>query len=455
MRYEPNQPGDAGGESTEQQLRREVEELKRLLHHQQSGHDHTSIPANRWKPSGLTMSVLFLGLLLLFAVAFFAGYTPFQKRESLVRAEAVEQERALPRMEVMTVGRSTPKNELKLPATMQAVTEAPILARVDGYLKRRLVDIGDAVRAGQTLAEIDAPEIDQQIHQAEAQVVQAQAALEQAQAALEQGKANRDLATLTAGRWKTLAEQGVVSQQDSDNYQAQAKAQNANVQALEKAVAAQKSNIAAAQANLARLEEIRGYRAVKAPFDGVITQRNVDVGALVSTGSTLLYRVAQTGTLRTYLNVPQSSANDVHVGQGADVTLANFPGRHFAGRVSRTANALDPASRTMLVEVDIPNPGGVLLPGAYADVDLSTQRPNPPLVVPSGALLIRADGAQVAVVREGGVLHLEKVTIGRDYGDRVEILQGLEPGTTIVSAPGDQAREGAKIVAVTSEGAEP
>ena len=209
------------------------------------------------------------------------------------------------------------------------MTEAPILARADGYLKSRLVDLGDRVRAGQPLAEIDAPELDQQIRQAEAAVEQAQASLEQAQASLEQGKSNRDLARITAERWKTLAAQGVVSQQDNDQYQAQLAAQNANVQALEKAISAQRSNVAAAKANLARLQEVQGYRVVKAPFDGVITLRNVDVGALVSTGNTLLYRIAQTGTLRTYVNVPQANANSIHVGQPAAVDALQFSGPAF------------------------------------------------------------------------------------------------------------------------------
>ena len=250
-------------------------------------------------------------------------------------------------------------------------------------------------------------------------------------------------------------QQGVVSQQDNDRYQAQLLSQNANVQALDKAVAAQRSNVAAAKANLARLQDVQGYRVVKAPFDGVITQRNVDVGALVSTGNTLLYRIAQTGTLRTYVNVPQDSANSVHVGQAAQVDAFKFPGRHFPGRVSRTANALDPSSRTMLVEVDVPNSDGTLFPGMYAEVDLSTPRTNPPLVVPAGALVIRTDGAQVAVVRDGGIVHLQKVAIGRDYGDRVEIVQGVDAGTVILTSPGDIAREGAKIVPVTSGGVQP
>jgi len=433
---------------TEQQLRQQVEDLKRQLRDRKEG--HSGPPAKRWKPSALAISALLVGLIVLFAVAFFAGYIPLQKREALVRAEAEEQGKDLPHMPVMRVGRSTVQSELKLPGTLQAVTETPILARADGYLKSRYVDIGDRVRAGQPLAEIDAPELDQQIRQSEAAVAQAQASLEQAQASLEQGKANRELARITADRWKTLAAQGVVSQQENDNYQAQLTSQNANVQALDKAVSAQRSNVVASQANLARFQDVQSYRVVKAPFDGVVTVRNVDVGALVSTGTTLLYRIAQTGTLRMYVNVPQGNANSIRPGQTAQLTLSNFPGRRFPGTVARTANALDPTSRTMLVEIGVPNKDGVLFPGMYAEVDLGSARANPPLLVPAQALIVRSDGAQVGIVKPDGTVHLQKVEIGRDYGDRVEIVQGLAEGTIILATPGDAAQEGAKIVPVTS-----
>ena len=440
------------GSEAEQHLRQQVEELKRQLREQKEG--HAAPPPKRWKPSAITIVALLLGLIVLLAGAFVAGYIPLQRREALVRSEAEEHRKDLPRMEVMRVSRSSNKSDLRLPGTLQAVTEAPILARADGYLKTRYVDLGDRVRAGQPLAEIDAPELDQQILQAEAAVAQAQASLEQAQASLEQGKSNRELARVTAERWKTLAAQGVVSQQENDTNQAQLTSQNANVQALEKAVSAQRSNVAASQANLARLQQVQGYRVVKAPFDGVVTVRNVDVGALVSTGSTLLFRIAQTGTLRTYLNVPQANASSVRVGQQAQLTLTNFPGRRFSGTVARTANALDPASRTMLVEVAVPNADGALFPGMYAEVDLSSAPLNPPLLIPALALIVRADGAQVAVV-QNDVVHLQKVVIGRDYGDRVEIVQGVTEGTTILAAPGDAAQEGAKIAPVSSEPVKP
>jgi RND family efflux transporter MFP subunit len=446
-------------DSAERQLRGEVEDLKRQLRERQaehSGSPATRPPTERWKPSPITISVLLLGLAVLLIGAFFAGYIPLQRRDALVRAEAQEHETELPRMQVMRVGRSSIHSGLTLPGTLQAVTEAPILARADGYLKARFVDLGDRVKAGQPLAEIDAPELDQQLRQADAAVDQAQASLEQAQASLEQGKSTRGLAQLTAERWQALTAQGVVSRQDNDQYQAQLVSATANVQALEKAVLAQRSNVAASKANVARLQEVQGYRVVKAPFDGVIILRNVDLGALVTTGSTLLYRIAQTETLRTYVNVPQDSANSIHVGQPAGLTLSNFPGRHFLGKVAHTANALDPSSRTMLVEVDVPNPDGALFPGMYAEVDLGSAVVNQPLIVPAQALIVRSDGAQVAVVLSNGalpdgaqpvgILHLQKVAIGRDYGDRVEIVQGVTEGATILAAPGESAQEGAKIV---------
>src|SRR5215471_1043095 len=412
---------------------------------------HGGPPAGLWRPSGVTISAILLVFALLLVGAFAAGYLPLQRREATVRAEADEREKSLPRMTVMRVRHTSGSNELSLPGTIQAVTEAPILARADGYLKRRLVEIGDQVKQGQLLAEIDAPELDQQTRQAEAAVEQAEAALEQAQANLEQGKANRDLARTTSERWTALLKRGIVARQDADQYEAQFTAQQANVQALEKAVAAQRSNIAAAKANLARLQEVESYRLVKAPFDGVITVRNVDVGALVSTGSTLLYRIAQIEKLRTYVNLPQDNANSIHVGQPAMLTVSNFPGRTFHGTVTRTANALDPASRTMLVEVDVPNSDRSLFPGMYADVDLSGARSNPPLALPATTIIFRTDGAQVAIVQPDGTIHLQKITVGRDYGDRLEVLQGLSEGVDILTAPTDSAREGAKIIPVSTD----
>jgi RND family efflux transporter MFP subunit len=190
---------------------------------------------------------------------------------------------------------------------------------------------------------------------------------------------------------------------------------------------------------------MKSYRVVTAPFDGVVTLRNVDTGALVNTGTTLLFRIAQTATLRMYVNVPQMHASAVHLGDSASLTVSNLPGRQFTGTVARTANSLDPASRTLLVEVHVPNASGVLLPGMYAQVELSSSRADPPLLIPSDALIVRADGAQVAVVQRDHRVHLKKVEVGRDYGDRVEVMSGLREGDSVIANPGDVVREGVAV----------
>jgi RND family efflux transporter MFP subunit len=187
------------------------------------------------------------------------------------------------------------------------------------------------------------------------------------------------------------------------------------------------------------------YRTVIAPFDGVITLRNVDSGALVNNGSTLLFRIAQTGTLRTYLNVPQAHAGSVRRGDAARIRVSNLPGRSFSGTVARTADALDPASRTLLVEVRVPNPEGVLLPGMYAQVELRTSRANPPLLIPSDALIASGDGTQVAVVGADHRVRLQSIVAGRDYGDRLEVMNGLRDGDIIIASPGDIVRDGTEV----------
>ena len=457
MRYsEPNQPEEIAVESTEERLRKEVEHLKQQLREQkglEQGAAHTAL-AKPWHPSAITIWSLFLTAVVLLVVAFFAGYIPLQKRNALIGTQALEQEQALPRVEVIEVGRSSRMSDLQLPGNIEAVTEAPILARADGYIKRRLVDIGDRVQAGQPVAEIEAPELDQQVIQAKANLQQTQAALEQATANEQQGKANLELARITAQRWGSLVTQGVVSKQDNDQYQAQYQAQLAGAQSLAKAVTVQRANIAAAEANLARLTEMQSYRVVKAPFAGVITQRNVDVGALVNSGSTLLYRIAQTAMLRTYVNVPQTNASSIRPGEQARLSVTNLPGRSFTGTVARTASSLDPTSRTMLVEVQVANRDGALLPGMYAQVDLSSPRLNAPLLVPGDSLMVRADGTQVAVVRPDSTVHLQKIKVGRDYGDRLEVLSGLQMGERIIANPGDSAREGVKVDSIDVTGKE-
>jgi len=257
-----------------------------------------------------------------------------------------------------------------------------------------------------------------------------------------------ELARVMARRSAQLVAKGAVSKQDDDQSQAQYNSKLAALDSLERAIDVQRANINAAQSNLGRLEKMQSYCVVQAPFDGVITLRNVDVGALVNAGGTLLYRIAQVGTLRTYVNVPQAYADSVKPGQPAVLTVSNLPGREFQGQVARSANALDPSSRTLLVEVQVPNPAGALLPGMYAQVELRSVRADPPLLVPSDAMIVRADGAQIAVVGPDRTVHLQKIEVGRDYGDRVEVLNGLREGDTIVANPGDTVRDGLKVAVV-------
>src|SRR5215831_8042891 len=326
----------------EDQLRAEIESLKRQLESHKREH------APRKGPSAGTLILIALLLIVIIGAGFFVGYLPRQRREEVLAAESQDSARALPPVNFSRVARSSGNSQLVLPGNIQAIAEAPVLARATGYIRKRNVDIGDRVQTGQVLAEIEAPELDQQILQANAAIEQTRANVQQAEAGLLQGRTNENLARITAGRWDNLQKRGVVSRQENDTYQAQYAAQQASVQALEKAALAARSTVAAAEANLARLNQLKTYQTVRAPFDGVVTVRNVDTGALVNEGNTLLFRIAQTGSLRAYVNLPQTDSENVRAGQHATVTIAELPGRKFDGVVTRTSNALDPASRTLL-----------------------------------------------------------------------------------------------------------
>ena len=434
--------------TSESRLKAEIEELKRQLEEQKKL-AHAGSHQNR-RPSTLTLVLIALMLAAMIVVGFFAGYLPRQKREAVLAAESKETGATLPVVNVSKVSRSSGSSQLVLPGNIQAVTEAPILSRATGYIRKRNVDIGDRVKAGQVVAEIEAPELDQMILQANAALEQVKSSVQQAEAAVQQGKANENLARLTAGRMSNLLGRGVISKQDNDNAQAQFAAQQANVEALNKAVAAQRSAVTAAEANINRLTQIKSYQTVRAPFDGVITQRNVDTGALVNEGSTLLFRVAQTGMLRAYINLPQTDADSVKAGQQAIISIAEFPGRKFSGTAARTSNALDPATRTLLTEVQVPNRDGVLMPGMFAQVDLTMPRRFPPLLITGDTLVIRSDGPQVAVVSPEGLVHFTRIQLGRDFGDRIEVLSGLEEGQLIAVNPSDEVREGVKVNAVAA-----
>lgn len=429
-------------ETAEDRLRRENEDLRKELQQLKGRSFHAP---QYWQPSRHTIWAIILGITVLVIIAFFAGFIPLRTQRSIINSEAQQREQALPRVRVIRVARSSQESDLDLPGSIQPITESPILARANGYIKRRLVDIGDRVKANQPVAEIEAPELDQDVSQSKAALEEAKASLDEALANYEQGKANLELARTTAQRWANLVKRGVVSRQDNDSYQTQYQAQISSVRSLEQTIAARRSSIAAAAAGLARLEQMRDYRVVRAPFDGVVTLRNIDTGTLVTSGSTLLFRVAQTNKLRTYVNVPQATASSILPGQEAQLRVSNIPGRIFAGNVARTSNSLDPNSRTLLVEVHVPNPDGALLPGMYARVSLKTDRSTPPLLVPADALVVLPEGTEVATLRPDHTVHLQKIELGRDYGDRLEIIDGLKEGDVIIPSPGDLAREGLRI----------
>jgi len=427
--------------TSEDRLRLEIEDLKRQLEEQKRLAAHPPAKGPSW---GTALMVVLL-LAALAAAGYYFGYAPRERRELVLEAETRSAGQSLPVVNVKRVARGAGHSTLALPGNIQAVTETPILARSSGYIRKRYVDIGDRVQANQVLVEIEAPELQQQIKQATAAIEQGGSVVQQSEASLLQARANLGLAQVTNDRWKKLLAKGAVSRQESDTYQAQFDAQQANVQALERAVAASKSNVSALEANLARLNELNGYLTVRAPFDGVITVRNVDNGALVTEGSTLLFRIAQTDHLRTYLNVPQSDAAAVRVGQAATIEIPDLPGRKFPATVSRTANALDPSSRTLLVEVQAANPRGELLPGMYAQVDLNVPHANAAAVIPSSTLVVRSDGPQVAVVGPDGVVHFQHIVLGRDMGDQLEVLSGVEEGQQLAVNPSDDVREGARV----------
>lgn len=425
---------------TEERLRAEIEELKKRLGERHAAHGH-----GPRRPSGLTLALLGLLIAAVFAVAFFAGYLPMTQRQTALAKAVNDEVTARPTVNVSTVIRATGKSELVLTGNIQAVTEAPVLARATGYIQKRYVDIGDRVKEGQVLADIVAPELEPQVRQAKAVVDQAASSLEQATANLQQGRTNAEMARVTAERWNSLVSRGAVARQDADQYASQYEAQQANVQALEKAVAAARSNVGAAEANLARLQEIQSQLNVRAPFDGVITVRNVDTGALVNEGSTLLFRIAQNDRLRIYVNVPQADATAIHTGMAARLTVPDLSAKTFLATVTRTANALDPATRTLLAEVQVPNTGGLLLPGMYSEVNFTTPRAEPPLIIAADTLVVRANGPQVAVVDADNTVHYKVVNLGRDYGDRIEVIGGINEGDRLAVNPGDAVREGAKV----------
>jgi RND family efflux transporter MFP subunit len=324
--------------------------------------------------------------------------------------------------------------EVPLPGSMDAILETGIWARTNGYLQARYVDIGDRVIKGQLLADIDTPEVDQQL-------MQAIATMNQDKANVVKFEADLALARTTRQRY-VVAGPGTVSQQQIDE-------RTSAVTDAEKVVDAGRATVNADEANVRRLLELQSFQKVYAPFDGVITVRNVDPGSLITAGSTTgtteLFTLAQVDVLRIFVFVPQSYAPDIKVGQTADVSVRELPGRVFQGTVARTAGAIDPTSRTLLTEVHVPNPDGLLLSGSYATVRFKVQRPAPPLVVPQSALLIDANGVRVALVDADGTLHYRSIQIGRDFGNEVEVLSGVDASDVLATGLAANIADGSRV----------
>ena len=376
------------------------------------------------------------------------GYWPRAARARKLAAANQVNQQALPAVTVVFVKEAPADAELELPGNIQALTETALFARADGYIKQRLADIGDRVKSGQLLAEIESPELDQQIHEVRAALQRARSSLRQAEASLSQAKANLGLAEVTAQRWLKLAAKGVLSRQDGDEKQAALDARRADAAAAEAAVQGARENVTANEATVQRLLELQSFRQVRAPFAGVITARNIDTGSLVSAGSGSslreLFRLAQIHTLRVFVNVPQSEVAGIKPGMSCSVEVEEYRAEKFQGNVTRTANALEVSSRTLLAEVQVANPRGTLLPGMYATVRFQIRRANPPLLIPSAAFRNTEKGPMVAVLQEDASVHLQPVKLGRDYGAQIEVIEGLRAGQKLITNWTDEVREGVK-----------
>jgi RND family efflux transporter MFP subunit len=386
-------------------------------------------------------SILFgLGAFVLLAGALAIGASRSYSQQRTVMATAEQIRNFVPNVRVATVSANPKSITVKLPATTAAFADANIYARATGYIEQRNVDIGDHVKAGDLLAQLAVPELDHQISQNEATLVQLKAALEQAEA-------NLDLAEVTWGRDRPLVHDGWVTQQ-------QGTVDIDTVKARKAAVGVAQANVAAQDNQLKVLHQERDYASVIAPFDGVITKRNVDVGSLVqgnATSGTFMFTIMQSDVMRIWVYVPQDSAFGLAPGVDAIVEVPEIPGRTFPGKVTRIAGALETNTRTLLTEIDISNPDHALQPGAYCIVELAIPVKTPSLIVPADATIFNQNGIQVAVV-EDGTVHIRKVSVTRDLGTEVEVDDGVKQGDQVVVSPPVNLVDGSKVRAVGEPG---
>jgi len=375
--------------------------------------------------SAATRGIVFLLIVIVVVLSVVWGISSRRKINAQLQQET--QELAIPVVAVIHPKPSAPQQEIVLPGDIQPFTDAPIYARTNGYLKKWYADMGARVKAGQLLAEIDSPEVDQQLQQAKADVATAEA--------------NLHLAEITATRYKDLSKTDSVSQQDVDNA-------NGNFEA-------RKTSVASAQSNVKRLEEMQSFEKIYAPFDGLITARNTDIGALINSGSggasRELFHIAAVDRMRVYVNVPQIYSPHIRAGLHADLALTEYPGRKFEGVIVRNSGAIDNATRTLLAELDVNNPTGELKPGSYVEVHLKLPTSITTFTLPINATIFKAAGMQVATVKDGKTIALVPVTPGRDLGTEIEIVAGLKAEDSVVVNPPDSLTEGQAVKLLQSE----
>jgi RND family efflux transporter MFP subunit len=401
-----------------------------------SASSETVAPRRSWRKRRLWIAA---AVVLVLAAGFFAGWLPRRLARAKLAA-ATPAAPVAPRVSVVKAVAVDAGRLLTLPAALSAKEQTLVYARANGYVSRWLVDIGDRVKKGQLLVQLDTPELDKQL-------AQAQAALSQTMAALAQAQANRDYAYVTARREAELFAKSLISAQENDQAQTQAAVWDANVNAA-------KANVAAQRANVGQLEQLVSFGKVHAPYDGTITRRLVDVGTLVNAGAgstaAALFEIASTDPMEAYVDVPQVFAPSIRVGSEAKVAVKNFRGRVFTGRVTRTAGALDPASRTLRTEVDLPNPKDELLAGMFVEVSLDVAVSHSVIRVPSSAIIADARGVHVAVVDGSGKLHLVAVTTGLDNGSTIDVVAGLSGGEQVIAAPPSDVTDGMQVQAVSA-----
>ncbi|WP_169154147.1 efflux RND transporter periplasmic adaptor subunit [Brasilonema bromeliae] len=424
------------------------------------------------------------------------GILPRLQQRAELKALAKSAQTDVPTVNFVKPKRAANFTVLSLPASIQANQETSVYARTNGYLRRRTVDIGDKVQAGQILAEIDTPETDQEVAQSRAELARAQANLAQAranlaqkqsnfseaksnlaarQAELMQARTNLELARQTWQRWQELQQQGAVTQQAADERKTSFSANLANVDAVKARVNSDQNSVnaalasinsdqanvnaylasvAASRASVEKSVVLQSFKRVTAPYNGVITGRNVETGGLISAGSNSnssnawLFKIAQTNSLRIRVNVPQTLIQSIRQGQTAQIHVRELPSKPFTGKVVRTSDSLDPKTNTLLTEIQVPNPNDTVRPGMYAQVTFTTTRMNPPMLIPANTLVVNSEGTQVASVTRDQTVHYHKVELGRDYGTEVEVISGLNPNESLITNPSDDLGEGARVQAV-------